>query len=125
MKPKYETTGRSLGRPSAAFAASWSPGRNRPRSTEFGTTVESTPNTPATSWLIAIEVVARFRIAARTSSERRARPPPGGAARRGQTTRRDCPGAGQGAGGSGEALEGGRLKRGRRRGRRERRGGWG
>src|SRR5919204_386555 len=48
MKPKYETTGRSLGSASAAFAASSSPGRKRSRSTEFGTTVESTPKTPAT-----------------------------------------------------------------------------
>src|SRR2546423_15017217 len=104
MKPKYETTGRSLGRPSAAFAASWSPGRNRPRSTEFGTTVESTPNTPATSWLIAIEVVARFRIAVRTSSERRAPPAPGSAERRAQTNRPGFPGAGQAAEGRGEAL---------------------
>src|SRR2546423_14841625 len=105
MKPKYETTGRSLGRPSAAFAASWSPGRNRPRSTEFGTTVESTPNTPATSWLIAIDVVARFRIAVRTSSERRARPPPGGAGPRGPTHGPECRRAGPAAGVRCAALE--------------------
>src|ERR671936_54831 len=39
MKPKDETTGRSLGRASAAFAASWSPGRKRSRSTELGAPV--------------------------------------------------------------------------------------
>src|ERR671934_502710 len=111
MKPKYETTGRSLGSASAAFAASWSPGRKRSRSTEFGTTVESTPKTPATSWLIAIEVVAKRRIAVRTSSERRSRPPSGGAGRRGPTTRGGSRRGKQAAGGKRGAVEGARPQR--------------
>ncbi len=73
MNPKYEITGRSTGRPSAAFAAAGSPGRKRSRSTEFGTTVEPTPKTSATSWLIAIDVSAKRLIAERTNSERRSR----------------------------------------------------
>src|SRR5919206_362795 len=121
MKPKYETTGRSLGSPSAAFAASWSPGRKRSRSTEFGTTVESTPKTPATSWLIAIEVVAKRRIAVRTKSERRSRPPSGSAERRCQTTGSDSRRASQAAGISGESLKWTSSKRCRRSVRRKRR----
>src|SRR5205823_1751662 len=105
MKPKYETTGRSLGRPSAAFACSGSPGRNRVRSTEFGTTVDPTPKTPATSWLIAIDAVASPRIAERTSSERRSPPPSGRAERRCHTTGSESRRASHAAGISGESLK--------------------
>src|SRR5207237_1360958 len=104
MKPKYETTGRSDGSPIAAFASSRAPGRKRSRSTEFGTTVEPTPKTSPTSWLIAIDVVASRRIAARTNAERRSRPPSGSALRRCQTTGKPSRRASHAAGISGEAF---------------------
>src|SRR5438445_279328 len=104
MNPKYETTGRSGGRPSADFASSGAPGRKRSRSTEFGTTVEPTPKTSPTSWLIAIDVVASRRIAARTNAERRSRPPSGSALRRCQTTGKPSRRASHAAGISGEPM---------------------
>src|SRR5205814_134348 len=82
MKPKNETTGRSGGSPSAARAASRSPGRKRCRSTELGTTVEPTAKTSATSRLIAIDVVDSLRIARRMSADRVSLPRSGSADRR-------------------------------------------
>ena len=114
MNPKNEITGRSTGRPSAAFAAARSPGRKRSRSTEFGTTVEPTPKTSATSWLIAIDVSAKRLIAERTNSERRSVPPSGSAERRCQTTGRPSRFASQAAGISGESLKCTSSKRSRR-----------
>src|SRR5262245_21447244 len=105
MKPKYETHGRVDGSPSEVFAAAGSPGWKRARSTEFGTTVDPTPKTSATSWLIAIDVSAKRRIAERTKVERRSVPPSGSAERRCQTTGRPSRFASHAAGISGESLK--------------------
>ena len=58
-----------------------------------------------TSWLIAIDVVASLRIAARTNAERRSLPPSGSAERRCQTTGRPSRRASHAAGISGESLK--------------------